>query len=298
MYMRRIDFIRSLALLPLAATAGRFRHMTLPDLSRTTSAFQNTPPMPVLFVGHGNPMNAITGNTYSEGWQAMASKLPRPSAVLCISAHWLTRGTAVAVAPKPVTIHDFGGFPDELFKVNYPAKGAPEFADLTVKSVTTTPIMKDHEWGLDHGAWSVLMNMYPNADIPVYQLSIDYDKPPRFHFNLARELTLLRKKGVLIVASGNIVHNLGKVSWDSTPGNYDWAIEFDQVVKTCIENRDDETLIGYDRLGKIASMAHPTNDHYLPLMYAIGLRSANDQFRFFNDSFDMGSVSMRSVVFG
>jgi 4,5-DOPA dioxygenase extradiol len=296
--MHRKDFMKYLAMLPLAAAANRSGKMELKEFARLTEDFGNSELMPVVFVGHGNPMNAISANTFSRGWAEAAKKLPVPKAVLCISAHWLTNGTSVAIAPKPKTIHDFGGFPDELYRVNYPAPGSPEFAELTAGTIVSTKVEKDAEWGLDHGAWSVLMHMYPRADVPVFQLSIDFGKPPSYHYQLGKELAALRKKGVLVMASGNVVHNLGRVSWDNSVKQYDWALEFDGIVKSSIETSDDAKLIHYDRLGRLAQMAHPTNDHYLPLMYTLGMRQQGEKHRFFNDAFDLGSISMRSVVFG
>ena len=271
--------------------------MELKELERLSGTLPHSGRMPVLFVGHGNPMNAITENPYRAGWAEMAKKLPRPNAVLCVSAHWLTRGTSVTMSEKPRTIHDFGGFPDALYDVQYPAPGSPAFAEATAKTVTSVEVKKDDEWGLDHGAWSVLMNMYPGADVPVFQMSIDFARPPSYHYSLAKELSSLREKGVLVVASGNVVHNLGKVSWDNSIKKYDWAVEFDDLVRRAIESGHDDELISYERNRSLALLAHPTNDHYLPLMYAIGLRDKKDSFAFFNDGFDLGSISMRSVVF-
>jgi len=290
--MNRKDFLKSIAILPLAGTA-----MQLNDLAKITAGFGSTDQMPVLFVGHGNPMNAITDNIYSKSWADMGKRLQVPIAILCIYAHWLTNGTAISMTDKPKTIHDFGGFPEELFAVQYPAPGAVDYAKMAISSVTSTKVHEDFEWGLDHGAWSVLKNMYPKANVPVFQMSIDYGKPPEYHYNLAKELSMLRHKGVLIVASGNVVHNLGMVSWGDSEKKFDWAIEFDNLVKTGIEDNNPSPLINSQKLGKIATMAHPTNDHYLPLMYAIGLRSKTDTFEFFNTAFDLGSISMRSVIF-
>ncbi len=258
---------------------------------------KKTNKMPTLFIGHGNPMYAISENKYKKVWQTLGEKLSEPTAILCVSAHWLTNGTSVTMVEKPKTIHDFGGFPKELFDVQYPAPGSVEYAKLTINTIKSTKVNEDFEWGLDHGAWSVLMNMYPKANIPVFQMSIDYSKPPIYHFNLAKELAILRNKGVLIVASGNVVHNLGKIKWNENEKPYDWAIEFDNLVKQSIENNNSIPLIEYQKLGAIASLAHPTNDHYLPLMYTLGLRDKTDSFEFFNDSMDMGSLSMRSVIF-
>lgn len=289
--MDRKHFLKTLGLLPLAGIS-----MKLNELNNITSGFTGTEKMPVLFIGHGNPMNAITDNVYSKTWKALGEKLTTPKAILCVSAHWLTNGTAVTMVDHPKTIHDFGGFPQELFKVQYPAPGAADYAKMAIESVTSTVVHEDFEWGLDHGAWSVLKNMYPKADIPVFQMSIDYAKAPQYHFNLAKELYALRKKGVLIISSGNVVHNLGVISWDGKIKAYDWALEFDGLVKASIESNNPAALIDYQKLGKLASMAHPTNDHYLPLMYTLGLRDKADQVQFFNESMDMGSISMRSVM--
>lgn len=291
--MNRKQFIKSFALLPFVTKA-----MELSELNNLTSGFAATDQMPVLFVGHGNPMNAITDNEYSKTWAGIGKKLNPPKAILCISAHWLTNGTSVTMTEHPETIHDFGGFPDELFKVQYPAPGAKDYAKMAVSEVKSIKVHEDFEWGLDHGAWSVLKNMYPKANIPVFQMSIDYSKPPQYHYDLAKELTVLRTKGVLIVASGNIVHNLGMVSWGDANKKFDWAIEFDNMVTKSIEDNNPKPLINYQELGTVAKMAHPTNDHYLPLMYTIGLRSKTDNFEFFNTSFDLGSISMRSILFG
>ena len=253
--------------------------------------------MPVLFVGHGNPMYAISDNKYNKVWRELGKKLVRPNAILCVSAHWLTKGTFVTMMDKPKTIHDFYGFPDELFKVNYPAEGAKEYGKETIEGVKKTKVDEDYEWGLDHGAWSVLMNMYPDADVPVYQMSIDYSKPAEYHFELAKEIAFLRKRGVLVVASGNVVHNLRMVRWEENAKPYDWALEFDGIVKKNIEDDNPKVLVEYEKTGEAARMSHPSNDHYLPLMYALGLREKGDGVEFFNDSVDMGSMSMRSVIF-
>lgn len=272
--------------------------MNVNEFGNLVSKEANTEKMPLLFIGHGNPMYAISENKYKKAWEDMGRNLVRPKAILCISAHWLTNnGTAVTMVDKPKTIHDFGGFPQELFDVEYPAPGAKDFAKLTIETVKSIQVHEDDEWGLDHGAWSVLKNMYPNADVPVFQMSIDYVKSPLYHYNLAKELANLRRKGVLIISSGNVVHNLGMVQWDANAKPFDWAVEFDELVKKSIEDNNPTPLIEYQKLGKLATMAHPTNDHYLPLMYTLGLRDPKDEFQFFNDSLDMGSMSMRSVLF-
>lgn len=297
--MDRKNFIRSLGLLPLAALAEKNQNtfMELNDLDRISLALPSTPRMPAIFVGHGNPMNAIVQNQYSKTWSELGKKLPHPQAILCISAHWLTNGTSVAVTKKPETIHDFGGFPDELFKVQYPAPGAPDYAKMAANSVKGIAVHEDPEFGLDHGAWSVLKNMYPGANVPVFQLSIDYGKSPQFHYDLGKQLAVLRNKGVLIIGSGNVVHNLGMVSWNDPSKKYDWAVEFDQVVRRAIETRDHQKLIGFTKLGQLATLAHPTPDHYYPLLYILALQQQNEGFSFFNDTFDMGSISMRGVIF-
>lgn len=290
--MNRKNFLKSLVALPLIG-----KTMELNELNKLANNFSGTEQMPVLFVGHGNPMNAITVNSYSKTWAEIGKKLNSPKAILCISAHWLTRGTAVTMTDKPKTIHDFGGFPDDLFKVQYPAPGAVDYAKMAISAVTSTKVHEDFEWGLDHGTWSVLKNMYPLANVPVFQMSIDYGKPMQYHYNLAKELTSLRTKGVLIVASGNVVHNLGMIAWGDSEKKFDWALDFDNYVKKNIEEHNDEALINYQKLGQIATLAHPSNDHYIPLIYTLGLRTKKDTLQFFNDSLELGSISMRSVVF-
>jgi 4,5-DOPA dioxygenase extradiol len=252
--------------------------------------------MPVLFVGHGSPMNAIEKNAYHNKWIELGKTLPKPKAILVVSAHWLTKGTKVTAMEKPKTIHDFGGFPQELFDAQYPANGSPEFAKRTEALVTKTKIELDFEWGLDHGTWSVLLPMYPKADIPVFQLSIDYSQPPQYHYDLAKELSALRKKGVLIIGSGNIVHNLGMVDWAGKV--YDWAIEFDEKIKKFIDERNHSEIINYEKMGSIAKLAVPTNDHYLPLLYTLALQQKNETISYFNETCEMGSISMRSVRIG
>lgn len=250
--------------------------------------------MPVLFVGHGNPMNAIEKNEYHKKWNEIGRVLPRPKAILVISAHWLTKGTRVTAMEKPKTIHDFYGFPDELFAQEYPAKGSPEFAKETQSAITKTKVQSDFEWGLDHGTWSVLLPMYPKADIPVFQLSIDYTQPPQYHYELAKELLKLREKGVLIIGSGNIVHNLNMINWNGKA--YDWAIEFDLKIKKLIDDQNHICIINYKKLGSIAQLAVPTNDHYLPLLYVLALQTRNESVSYFNDKCEMGSISMRSLI--
>ena len=251
--------------------------------------------MPVLFVGHGSPMNAIEDNEFSRGWNEVGTKLPHPKAILCVSAHWQTRGTSVTAMEKPQTIHDFGGFPQELFDKVYPAPGSPELAKETKELIKKTPVDLDMNWGLDHGTWSVLTKMFPKADIPTFQLSLDYMQPPEYHYELGKELQELRKKGVLIVGSGNIVHNLRMVQFDMEKG-FDWAIEFDAFIKKNLEERDHKDIINYLNYGSAAKLAVPTNEHYLPMLYAIALQEKNENISFFNDKTLAGSISMRSMI--
>ena len=263
--------------------------------------------MPVLFVGHGSPMNAIGDNEYRRSWQALGaafgSQYPPPQLVLCISAHWLTEGWWLTGMAQPKTIHDFGGFPQELFDQQYPAPGAPAAAreiGRFVRQRGSAPLGVDLDaWGLDHGAWTVLQPMFPDAAIPVLQLSMDYSRPPSDHYALARQLKGLRERGVLIVGSGNIVHNLRQAQRGAAGHQaYDWALEFDQTTGGYIQQGNLDALQNFQKLGQLALMAHPTHEHYLPLLYAAAAVDAHEAPRFFNTSFQFGSISMRSVIWG
>ena len=257
--------------------------------------------MPVLFIGHGSPMNGIENNVFSLQWEKTAKELPIPKAVLVVSAHWLTNGTYITAMDQPKTIHDFGGFPKELFGVQYPAPGNSQLASEIKELITSTNVGLNHDWGLDHGAWTVVRRMYPDATIPVLQLSIDYSKPASYHYSLAKELVALRKKGVLIIGSGNMVHNLRMVAWDKLdkPGfGYDWAIEMHELFKKKIADGDHQALINYETLSKSVKLAVSTPDHYYPLMYTLGLQNKNEQPVFFNDELVAGSLNMTSVKFG
>jgi len=257
--------------------------------------------LPAYFIGHGSPMNGIENNSFSQSWAQIGKEYPTPNAVLVVSAHWLTRGTYITAMEHPKTIHDFGGFPQKLFDVQYPAPGNPSLALDTTKLVTSTKVELDHEWGLDHGVWTVVRHMYPNANIPVLQLSIDYGKPAQFHYDLGKELLALRKKGVLVIGSGNMVHNLGAVAWDKLNEpeyGYDWAIEMNTVFKDKINKGDVKSLIDYTKLHKASSLAIPTPDHYFPLLYTLGLQTQNDTITFFNDKAVGGSLTMTSVKIG
>lgn len=257
--------------------------------------------MPVLFIGHGSPMNGIQINEFSEGWRKMAVEIPTPKAVLVISAHWLSRGTRITAMDFPKTIHDFGGFPQALSEVQYPAPGFPGLANQTASLVRSAPIELDHDWGLDHGTWTIVRHMYPEADIPVLQLSIDSTKGPQYHYDLAKELVGLRKKGVLIIGSGNMVHNLGMLAWDriEQPGfGFDWALRSNDTFKGLIAEGNHKALINYTNLGKEAELAIPTPEHYIPLLYSIALQKKEDDLSFFNDKAVAGSLTMTSVKIG
>ncbi|KAA3440899.1 4,5-DOPA-extradiol-dioxygenase [Rufibacter hautae] len=255
--------------------------------------------MPVLFIGHGSPMNGIEDNEFSQRWKKMAQEIPIPKAVLVVSAHWFTKGTKITAMDFPQTIHDFGGFPRELFAVQYPSPGNATLAKETAALITTTQVELDHDWGLDHGTWTIIRHMYPEANVPVLQLSIDYTKGPQYHYDLAKELTALRKKGVLIVGSGNMVHNLRMMDWSMiNGGGYDWTQTINEKFKDLITIRDHQPLINYQTLGKEALLAIPTVEHYLPLMYTLGLQDKDEETSFFNDKMVGGSLTMTSVRIG
>lgn len=293
--MNRKEFIKSLALLPIISSS-----MTLKDLNKMTLTMSSTGKMPVLFLGHGSPMNAIDENEFVASFRQLGKELERPNAILCISAHWETRGTYVTAMQNPPTIHDFGGFPQELFEVQYPAPGSPELAKQTKEIITKTDVGLDDKWGLDHGAWSVIKHLYPNADIPVIQMSIDYTQPAKYHYELAKELHSLRTKGILIVGSGNMVHNLRMVSWKrlNEVYAYDWAIEANDKMKSYILSGDHQNLINFKSQGKAFDLAIPTPEHYMPLLYTLALKEENENITLFNDKPVGGSLTMTSVKIG
>ena len=297
--MDRKTFLKSLVPLlaasPLIAVA-----MKLNELNKITELLSNTVKMPVLFLGHGSPMNAIEENEFVTGFRNIAKGIPKPNAILCVSAHWETKGTFVTAMQNPTTIHDFGGFPKELFAVQYPAPGSPDLAKQTKSLITKTEVGLDEKWGLDHGAWSVIKHLYPNADIPVIQMSIDYSQGPQYHYELAQQIKSLRKKGVLVIGSGNIVHNLGKVDWkrlNETFG-FDWAIEANEKMKKFILSGDHKQLINFRSHGKAFDLAIPTPEHYLPLLYSLALKEEKDEVILFNDKALAGSLSMTSLKIG
>lgn len=272
--------------------------MNLGNLDTFISAFDKTEKMPVLFLGHGSPMNAIEENEFVQGFRSIGKNITKPKAILCISAHWETRGTFVTAMEYPKTIHDFGGFPQALFNVQYPAPGSPKLAEETKSIIKKTQVGLDDTWGLDHGAWSVIKHLYPSADIPVIQLSIDYTQGPQSHYDLARELSVLRSKGILIVGSGNMVHNLRLVAWDKLNANefgFDWALEARDTMKKNILSGDHKPLINFRAQGKSFELAIPTPEHYLPLLYALALKDEHDQVSIFNDKAIGGSLTMTSV---
>ena len=290
--MDRKQFLKSLAILPLIGTT-----MKLNALSSLAGSLNNTAKMPVLFLGHGSPMNAIEENEFVTGFRNISTTIPKPQAILCISAHWETRGTFVTAMEKPKTIHDFGGFPKELYEVQYPAKGSPELAKATQTLVTKAIVGLDDKWGLDHGAWSVIKHLYPNADIPVIEMSLDYTQPPQYHYELAQELKALREKGVLIIGSGNMVHNLRMVAWNKLNEDFafDWAIEASEKMKGFILNDDHSSLIHYSRQGKPFQLSIPSPEHYLPLLYALALKDIHEDITLFNDKPVGGSLTMTSL---
>lgn len=279
--------------IPLAGMATK-----LSALSALAQEKNSSDKLPALFLGHGSPMNAIEENEFVQGFRQIGQSFERPKAVLCISAHWETRGTWVTAMEHPRTIHDFGGFPKALFDVQYPAPGNPQLAKEIGDLVHTTDVGMNQNWGLDHGAWSVIKHLYPNAEIPVLQMSIDMTQPPRFHYELAKELAVLRRKGILIVGSGNIVHNLGMVAWDKLDEvgyAYDWATEVKTKINEAILNGNHDFLIDFRKHGTAYNLAIPTPEHYLPLLYTMGLSEKGEDIALFNDKSVAGSLSMTSV---
>lgn len=273
--------------------------MKLSHLRNIASHFGRTDRMPVLFLGHGSPMNAIEENMFVASFRELGHSLPKPQLILCVSAHWETKGTFVTAMSSPETIHDFGGFPRELYEVQYPAPGSPEWASKAKKIITKTEVELDYNWGLDHGAWSVIKHLYPQADVPVIQMSIDYTKPAQYHYDLAKEIGELSRKGVLIVGSGNMVHNLRLADFrrlSGDPYGYDWAIEANELMKSYILDDDHQSLIQYRKQGAAFDLAIPTPEHYLPLIYSLALKEKNDKITLFNDEPVGGSLTMTSVL--
>ena len=255
--------------------------------------------MPAIFFGHGNPMNAISKNDYTEAWAAAGKSIPRPKAVLAVSAHWYVPACALTAGSAPGTIHDFGGFPPALYQVEYPAPGSPELARRVKRLLTSVPAGLDRSWGLDHGTWSVLRHVFPGADIPVVQRSSDERQPPQFHYDLGKRLAPLREEGVLVIGSGNVVHNLETYAWGRRGVHpFDWAVRFEKQARELMLKGDDAPLIAYETLGGDAMLSAPTPDHYLPLLYVLGLRKKDERVSFPVEGVDGGSVSMLAVQLG
>ncbi|WP_020213570.1 4,5-DOPA dioxygenase extradiol [Flavobacterium rivuli] len=294
--MDRKQFLQTLSALPLAGAA-----VQLADLGKLTGSLAATQIMPALFLGHGSPMNAIEENEFVANFRKIAKEIPKPVAILCVSAHWETRGTFVTAMKNPPTIHDFGGFPKALFDVQYNAPGSPALAQQTKELITSISIGLDDKWGLDHGAWSVIKHLYPNADVPIIQFSIDYTKPPQYHYDLGKQLAALRKKGILIIGSGNIVHNLGLMDWKNIHTDnfgFDWAVEANEKMKGFIKSGDHKQLINFKSQGKAFEKAIPSPEHYLPLLYTLALKGENENVSIFNDKAVAGSLTMTSVKIG
>jgi 4,5-DOPA dioxygenase extradiol len=294
--LNRFTFIKTLGISSLAMYGS-----PLSSLKKISDALPTSEKMPVVFTGHGSPLNGIQDNAFTRGFASIAKSLPTPKAILCISAHWYTNGSKVTAMEMPKTIHDFGGFPEKLYEVEYPAKGNPELAAQTQNILLPTPVELNHDWGLDHGTWTILKHMYPEANIPVIQLSIDHTKDARYHFDLAKQLFELRTKGVLIIGSGNIIHNSGLVDWqnlDKEDYGYDWAIEAKTNINTLLKEGNFNGLINYKKQSKAFQLAIPTPDHFLPLIYALGLKGEKENLSLFNDKLMAGSISMTSVQIG
>ncbi len=297
--MQRKTFLKTLAPL-LVATPLTAAYMKLTELEKTTSQLYHSQKMPVLFLGHGSPMNAIEENEFVRGFREIALTIPKPRAILVISAHWETRGTQVTAMENPRTIHDFGGFPKELFDVQYPAPGSPELAKETKNMISKTEIQLDEKWGLDHGSWSVIKHLYPNADVPVVQMSLDYTQAPQYHYDLAQQLSDFRNKGILIIGSGNMVHNLGLVAWQRLNESFafDWALEADSKMKEYIQNDNHKPLLEYSKQGSAFKLAVPSPEHYMPLLYTLALKEKTDTIQLFNDKPIAGALTMTSVKIG
>jgi len=261
------------------------------------NSFLPTPLMPVLFVGHGNPMNAIEQNEFTQTWKHLGESIPRPQTILCISAHWETRGTCLTAMASPKTIHDFGGFPEQLNQVIYAAPGNPDLANDIKMHIQQPEIKLDFtDWGFDHGAWSVIKHIYPKANIPLIQMSIDCFQKPEYHYQLAKELLYLRSRGVLIIGSGNIVHNLREVNWSDVNAKYAWAIEAQEKVNQAILDGNHQLLLDYKKQGSALQLAIPSSEHFIPLIYALGLQCKTDKVSLFNEKILMGSLSMNGVM--
>jgi 4,5-DOPA dioxygenase extradiol len=292
--MERKQFLKFLALAPFTSAA-----MKLIDLKNITDSFTKSAKMPVLFIGHGHPMNAILDNNFTQSLTKLGKSIEKPNAVLVISAHWETVGTFVSTNPFPRTIYDFGNFDKKLFDIKYEPKGHPELAKELIKTVETVKIKEDNSMGLDHGAWTVLKFIFPKADVPVFEMSMDYSKEPEFHYSLGKELAKLRKKGVMIICSGNIVHNLNILDWNNINAKpFDWNVEFDNLVKKNIDNRTFNPLVNFQNLGKAAKLSIPTTDHYYPMLYSLGMVQKDEPIKHIYEGYQYGGISMRCFKIG
>jgi 4,5-DOPA dioxygenase extradiol len=292
--MERKQFLKFLALAPFTSAA-----MKLIDLKNITDSFTTSAKMPVLFIGHGHPMNAILDNNFTQSLTKLGKSIEKPNAVLVISAHWETVGTFVSTNPFPRTIYDFGNFDKKLFDIKYEPKGHPELAKELIKTVETVKIKEDNSMGLDHGAWTVLKFIFPKADVPVFEMSMDYSKEPEFHYSLGKELAKLRKKGVMIICSGNIVHNLNILDWNNINAKpFDWNVEFDNLVKKNIDNRTFNPLVNFQNLGKAAKLSIPTTDHYYPMLYSLGMVQKDEPIKHIYEGYQYGGISMRCFKIG
>ncbi len=292
--MERKQFLKFLALAHFTSAA-----MKLNDLKNITDSFTKSAKMPVLFIGHGHPMNAILDNNFTQSLTKLGKSIEKPNAVLVISAHWETIGTFVSTNPFPRTIYDFGNFDKKLFDIKYEPKGHPELAKELIKTVETVIIKEDNSMGLDHGAWTVLKFIFPKADVPVFEMSMDYSKGPEFHYSLGKELAKLRKKGVMIICSGNIVHNLNILDWNNIDAKpFDWNVEFDNLVKKNIDNRTFNPLVNFQNLGKTAKLSIPTTDHYYPMLYSLGMVQKDEPIKHIYEGYQYGGISMRCFKIG
>lgn len=290
--MNRSQFLTTMALMSMSTM------MNLKNLHAWTEGLGHSKQMPTIFFGHGSPMNAIQDNVFTKAFKKVGQELTRPRAIICVSAHWETRGTKITAMQKPRTIHDFGGFPRVLHEVQYPAKGDPALAQETASLISMKEILFDHEWGLDHGTWSVLRHVYPDADIPVLQLSIDLNMSFADHYALAQELKKLRKKGILVIGSGNMVHNLDMVDWARLDEQFafDWALEASDIMKKFILNGNGKDLLHLPKKNTATSLAIPTPEHFIPLLYVMGMKDETDEVSLFNDIPVAGSLTMTSVI--
>ncbi len=287
--MERLHFLKTMASLPLIGAS-----MKLEAFEKLSNNFSNTEKTPLIFIGHGHPINALLDNDFTQHLNQIGTSIEKPNAIMIISAHWTTKGTFVSVNPQPKAIYDFGKIDDRLLQIKYEPKGHPQLARQAIETAPNYHIQEDQSMGLDHGAWTVLKHLYPKADVPVFELSIDDSQPSRYHFELANTLKKMREKGVLIIASGNIVHNLKVIDWNNINAKpLDWAIEFDEIVKSKLNSQDFKALVNYEQLGRIFQLAHPTNEHYLPMLYTLGLADKTEEVKYLFEGFQFGSASMR-----